>query len=591
MSSEPSSAQTGRAASIARRQALAAGKSALPPAQERRANGKRAPVKLERILTGPAQGAAPEKLPEITVTAEPVHAEPASCGHGSCRDQARARRADLSKRGRGDAPPAPPSRPGRKGVLEYAPKVVESLTQKGQRLTGIHTHHAASVTGSERGVAMPVSGTQYIGADSGGAWRSVSPKVGHVRTQAGLVVSGTLVRSNVSITGDESGSAIAITGEADQRPEDDLTSRSNGFASAQFQRQADPHGQTVFGTNLGRAGRRSRQRPAAIEATEGGLPVSGSPVGRSPQVTGDEDGAFRLVTGDQYVTPAERQAGSGAPAPHGADRLDPVTGAKVSIAQTWGLQTVTGADVEHNPLVTGDARGSCSVITGSQYQGPATIEGWCEDSVAAGAVGRLGRRSAIAPVTGDTPVHDTGITGTARGAGRDISGTPYYREEPDAPLISEEPVADISQRFSVASPQRRAHLKAAKAAAPQKTITGSFAIGHDKITGNTEFLFRRRDIANGDGRAGHASLSGEGRTEGRRVTGDAWSDNANVTGTEGAAAAGRNPSERAGERQSFSGSGKFKALATREDPKQLVTGMFYFSKSGAKVTLSGGAQG
>jgi hypothetical protein len=438
---------------------------------------------------------------------------------------------------------------------------------------------------------MPVSGTQSIGAGSGGAARPGGPKVGHARTQGGLIVSGTLVRSKVGITGDEFGGTIRITGEADQRVEDDLTTRANGFASAQFERQADPHGHTVFGTNLGRAGRRSRQQRPALEATEGGLPVSGSAVGRSPQVTGDDDGAFRLVTGDQYVTPAERQTGSGALPSHSAARLDPVTGAKVSIAQTWSLQTVTGADVEHNPLVTGDARGSCSVITGSQYQGPATIEGWCEDSTAADTVSRFGRRPAIAPVTGDTPVHNTSITGTARGAGRAISGTPYYREEPDTAPLPAEPVAVINRRFSVVSPQRLAHLQAAESAAPQKSITGSFAIGQDKITGNTEFLFRPRGIANGDGRAGHAQLTGEGRTEGSRTTGDAWSEHSKVTGTEGATAAGRNPSERAGEPKSFAGSGRFKALSKREAPKQLVTGMFYFSKTGAKVTLSGGAQG
>jgi hypothetical protein len=54
----------------------------------------------------------------------------------------------------------------------------------------------------------------------------------------------------------------------------------------------------------------------------------------------------------------------------------------------------------------------------------------------------------------------------------------------------------------------------------------------------------------------------------------------------------RNASERAGKPQAFSGAMRFKAEANQEEPKQLVTGMFgWSSKSGAKVTLSGGAHG
>jgi hypothetical protein len=527
----------------------------------------------------------------ITVIAEPVLPDAPVVSSDSCRDQARARRAQLSKRGRGDEPPAPPSRPSRKGSLEYAPKVAVSETQRGQRVTGADTHRGAAVTGQERGAAMPISGTQYNGANG---WRAGGSKVGHARTPGGLIVSGTLVRSKVGITGDEFGEAITITGEADQRVEDDLTSRPAGFAAARIPRNCSPQGHVMFGPHMGLSRWWIRERRPALESTETGLPVTGSAVGRSGRVTGDEDGACRAVTGDQYFTPARLQE-CGGPAARMNARLDPVTGAKVSIAQSWGRQKITGVDVEHNQLVTGDAPGSCSLITGSQYQGPETMEGWCDDAASSAASNSLGRRLAATPVTGDTPVHDKSVTGTARGATRDITGTPYYRDEPEGEIVPEDPVAAIDGRFSVVSPQRRAQIKrgaiGANADGTIGRVTGSFAVGQDKITGNTEFLFRPRGIRNGDGRSGHALLTGEGRAEGRQITGDAWSEHSRVTGTEGATAAGRNPSERAGEPRSFAGAGKFRALAKREDPKQLVTGMFYFSKTGAKVTLSGGAQG
>jgi len=53
----------------------------------------------------------------------------------------------------------------------------------------------------------------------------------------------------------------------------------------------------------------------------------------------------------------------------------------------------------------------------------------------------------------------------------------------------------------------------------------------------------------------------------------------------------RNPSERGPKAKPFAGAVKFKAEAKIDEPKQLVTGMSgYHSKSGARVTLSGGAQ-
>jgi hypothetical protein len=75
------------------------------------------------------------------------------------------------------------------------------------------------------------------------------------------------------------------------------------------------------------------------------------------------------------------------------------------------------------------------------------------------------------------------------------------------------------------------------------------------------------------------------------VTGWSWSEQPNVTGTEGAIAAERNPSERAGKAQAFSGARRFKTLARHGEARQLVTGLLGWSgKTAAKVTLSGGAQ-
>jgi hypothetical protein len=567
---------TGRLASIARRRQLSIGKSALGAPPSVSASGPAPEAAAHNQVPPPAQG----------------------CAAPTCKDLARARRAAIASGGRAGVTAAPVVQTTPQGTISYPPKVTESGTQGGQRVTGIRIGEGRQVTGDERGTLMPVSGTPYIDTDSSTAFRPASPKVGHMRTAGGQTVSGTLVRSQVRITGDEAGSAVGITGKVDPRLDDDLTARGgqSGFASAQFQRQANPHGSSVFGTNLGRsvrsAGSRDRSRSLAIETTEKGLVVTGSALGRSTRTTGDEPGACRTVTGNQYLAPARAQAACGGPAAVGAARPDAVTASKVSVSESWGGQRITGVDVEHNPRVTGDEPGSCSALTGSQYQGRSTADGWCDPASAGAAAARRAARAA-SQVTGDTPLHADSVTGTARGAGRDITGTPYHATVQAGSALPADPVATLDTRFSVRSPQRAAHLLAGTAvsapSAEASRITGSFAVGGGKVTGNTEFQMRPRVPDAGKAPAPNR-VTGEG-IDGGRITGDAWGAHSAVTGTEGAFAAGRNPSERGPKAKAFAGSAAFKSQAVYEEPKQLVTGMFYFAKTGARITLSGGAQG
>jgi hypothetical protein len=549
--------------------------------------------------------------------AESTAGAPGSTAGSSGREQARMRRALLSQRGRGEGPAAPPTRPLRQGTLQYAPKVTESPTHGGQIVTGSRIGRGTQVTGDEPGATLPVSGTQYIGASDGPPVRSGGPKVGLARTAGGAVVSGTLIRSKVRVTGDEARGTI-ITGEAEQGPADDLTPRASESApvAAQFNRQANPHGHSVFGTNLGKSasyfGSRERTRKPPIESTATGIGITGSAIGRGGRVTGDEEGACRQLTGNQYLTPARAEcggAGDGAkPAARAeATRRDPVTGAKVSVAQTWGQQRLTGTNVEHDPRVTGEAAGSCSIVTGSPYQGPNTIHGWCDPQVAGAAEERLTRRPALSAITGDVPQHTETVTGTGRGAAREVTGSAYYGG-PARASDTGDALSQLDARFSVSSPQRSAQLRARAAREAPSTsepgrpaevsvistsppITGSFALRTDRVTGNAEFHFRSRSATNPNAAAARLRLTGEGRAQGTRVTGWSWSEQSNVTGTEGPTAAERNPSERSGKPQGFSGARRFKTLAKNEDRRQLVTGLSGWSgKTAAAVTLSGGAQ-
>jgi hypothetical protein len=587
---------SGRAASIERRRALSAGKTALPPAAERVRNGERSaalPPAAGQASAGSATAARPAArlvaVPSAPTSAPATGAAaaraPAASGPhfagGDCRAQARARRAQLSLHGRGDAPAAPPTRPPREHRSPSGPTAIAFIAPARQSVTSSRVGKGSQVTGVESGADRAVSGTQFISREAGLSAVANGPKVGLARTAHGGVVSGTLIRSKVAITGDEAGGGITITGEAEQRPEDDLTARSDpsAYAAGQFQRQTEPHGQSAHGTNLGRslrqAGSRTRQRPTPLEATEGGAAITGSSVGGASCVTGDEECACRHVTGDQYMSPARLQPATAmvrepAPAPQpGPVRRDPPTQGMVRAAAAGRSAAAERA------VATGDDHGA--------------------------AAARASR------VTGDTPHHDDSVTGTGRGAARSITGTPYYRDAakatagaPAAAAAATDAIAAVDAGFSVRSPQRAAQLRAGRdeggTANGTKNganrVTGAFAVECSKLTGNLEFAFRPRHAPEQDAKPAHARVSGEGRTAGPRISGDSWADKGNVTGTEGFTPTLRNPSERAGKPHVIAGAAKFKSMAVKDEPKQLVTGMFgWSSNSAAKVTLSGGAHG
>ena len=530
----------------------------------------------------------------------------------SVREQARARGAEANRFGGAGA-----SRPQREGRVTHPPKVVVSPTQGRQRVTGLRIGPGVGVTGDEPGAALPVSGTQYLAADGSAPSMGSGPKVGLVRTPHGLVVSGTTVRNNVPITGDEAGEHLRITGEADQKFDDDLTPRRDGaYRSAQFPRRADPHGATAVGTRLvphPGMGTSTGEGPwYPLENTDDGLAVTGTAVGRSGRVTGNEAGACRPITGDQYQILSSSSSecggtgGGTAPAAHlNRARLDPVTAGKVTVAQTWRGQRVTGPSMEHRPNVTGDEPGSCRQLTGTPYQGPSTIFGWCEPDEGEPAAQRLDPRPKGVAVTGDLPMYAKGVTGIERGRRNDITGSSYYGDMRPAEPAADDgarwqafsvPVA-LARRLAGGGGDDTATWETDKAAPPASNvpgrISGSFAVGDGMVTGNNEFLFRPRLNRNA---SQPVAVTGEGEIEGRTITGSAaaWTAHHLVTGTDGYIAAGRNPSEGGGGPHGWAGATRFKDLATPGSPGESanVTGRVGGSpKDGVRVTVSGGAQG
>ena len=582
---------TGQQASRARRAALVQGKSAL--AQQTRAT---AASMSTAESVGSAAATPQSNVPQM-----------------ACRGRlvAQAMRNSRARVGRGSADATRPcGRVRHADPIQYPAKVAESQSYAGKKVTGVRIGQGKNMTGDEPGAGMQVTGMQYIGREGGFNPREGGIKVGAARTVAGLVVTGSQMRSAINVTGDESNPSLRITGEADQKLADDLMDRREQgmHASMQFARQNNPHGQTVFGNNLGRSaksvGSRERNREHVIEQTDRGMPISGTALGSSTRVSGNKTGSCRTLTGDQYLMPGNKQAicdnsqGQRGTAIGGmmsaAGRPDPVTGGKVSESESWSRQRISGVNIEHARNVTGAEAGACSAISGTPYVGPSQYESSCNADATESASARISGMGYGNRVTGDAPRNADHVTGMQRGSSRAISGTSYYSNEVEVEADEGNVIERINTGFSVSSPQRAAHLQADASAAlaptAQSRISGTFAAGQGKITGNQEFNFNPRAQAGRD--SDKSRITGEGRMEGTAITGSAWGANKYVTGTEGFTASERNPSERAGSLKPFANAQIFKGKGNTRESLRQVSGMAGLStKDAARVTLSGGARG
>ncbi|RTL62794.1 MAG: hypothetical protein EKK42_30590 [Pseudonocardiaceae bacterium] len=553
-------AHQGRLSSVQRRKQLSQGKRGLT-------GGVVSPA------AAPAAVAAP--VPAVTDTVTDAN-------RGRLSSMQRRKQLAEGKRALGGA--AGRVRPQREGQVANPPKVLESPTQGGLRVTGVRIGPGVRVTGDEPGRGMAVSGSQYV-PDGSADSVAGKPKVGLVRTAKGLVVSGTAVRSQVAITGDEFGEHIAITGKADQKLDDDLTPRSGtAQGSGQFPRKS----QFPRKVNARRPSEASPRSGSPLETSDGGRGVTGTALGRSGRVTGNEAGESRALTGDQYQRPSSPTEWSGtdgvtAPATGDGSRHDPVTGGKVTESVTWRGQRVTGPDVEHRANVTGDEPGVCRPVTGTPYQGPGTAFGWCDTAAGEAAGQRLDARTGGVAVTGNVPMHAQSVTGTERGRSQSVTGSAYHGEMRAAESVAGPWSADSSFPVALA---RRGPQGATGEEPDEDRVTGSFAVAQGKVTGNNEFLYRSRRRREAE----PTPVTGEGSTEGREVTGSAWTPHGRVTGTEGYISAGRNPSEAAGRSHAWAGATRFRDKSTPSDRRQNVTGQSgNTANTTSRITLSGGA--
>ena len=568
----------------------------------------------------------------------------------SGRDAAQARREAMCKQGRGDQSAYRPS--GRTRQKPAAPaKVEQGTTLSGTSVTGTQVERGARVTGAEPGSCRAITGTEYIGTEQYSALCTAIPepapaKVGVGRTTRGQRVSGVELGHNVKVTGDEHGTCKAVTG-------------TEYLSADKFE--------SFCAT-------RPVLTPAkvSVAATEAGQRVSGTEVGRSARVTGDEPGSCRKLTGSQYYQPESfgslcRDGGS---APHKVSVMSTlrehvltgtettpgnrvtgtehgvcasVTGTesaglaqyqacnrkpvsvpeKVGVMRTWHEQPVSGTSVERSSKVTGDEYGSCQPVTGTEYAGPDQYAAFCAPDHHATARALMASQSGVADAmtTGIRLGPDSKVTGSARGEGQVLSGTPYAstnqralqksgdgtrmhpltRGPADAPhtAVAVPEVAAVRGNFSVTTPARNAQER------PLSRVTGTAYGAVGRITGPVNLAaglvsgtpeFRYRDEAYGAVPATTATevprsrLTGDGHEGGFAITGAAWRRNESITGTEGTSTR-RNPTLRGDQRGTVLGASQMKDRERPALPISRVTGSSGNDAKGSSITYSGGARG
>ncbi len=506
-------------------------------------------------------------------------------------------------------------------------KVEEGHTLSGQRVTGTMVERSKLVTGNEPGAARAITGTEYIGAEQferqGVARPQGAPaKVAVTETAKGKTVTGALVGRSSKVTGDEVGATRAVTGT------DYLGAAAPAAAPEKVALTHTARGKTVTGTFVGRSGKMTGDErgmcakvtgteylsaeqvrtecaveplasPAKVtlSTTRGSQSVSGAAVGRSQRVTGDEPGACRPITGSQYYNADDFAALCAVPSPRRT----------ASVMSRPARQDAAPAMEIGFPKSVGDAGLEAACATSHPFG-----LGVDRRRNAGNASATVAVIPAVA-VTGDRPgAGGSAMTGDERGACLPVSGTPYLGEDNTAPncptpasgrflsrvpQFRQEEAAPAPHDFSIVSPARsaweRRESSVTGTASCDDRITGPINKAGGLITGTPDF--RHRAVAaraeEGESAAAAASrLSGEAQAR-ARITGDAWHARSRVTGTEGASALTRNPSQRGEPRGAgVVGAREFRAIERQPVPESRVTGSSGNTMRGALVTVSGGAR-
>lgn len=157
-------------------------------------------------------------------------------------------------------------------------------------------------------------------------------------------------------------------------------------------------------------------RRGSVMPSQGAHQASGQDLPRASKVTGNESGAARELTGSAYFNTQDFAQPTRASTP-----------AKVGSVQTLAGSWVTGTEVGRSQKVTGDARGACHAVTGTDYLSAQQLQAVCETTPAVQPVRKVGQDMTWKQqsITGARVGRSKQVTGDEYGACAPISGTAY----------------------------------------------------------------------------------------------------------------------------------------------------------------------
>jgi len=201
----------------------------------------------------------------------------------------------------------------------------------------------------------------------------------------------------------------------------------------------------------------SAAKKVSVTNTSHGNAVSGSRVGRGKNVTGDEPGTCKNVTGNEYISAEQSQAYCG--------ELAQKTPRKNSMAETMKGKTVSGNNVGRSEKMTGDEPGMGRTLTGTQYTKPEEI-GNAPTKVGVSATLRGGS------VTGTMLGRRENMTGDEAGSCRNVTGDEYIGLEQYNGFCSTTAEAPTDRKVGVSSTGKGL------------SVTGTMTGRSDHVTGN-----------------------------------------------------------------------------------------------------------
>jgi len=399
---------SGRELALARRRAMSSGGKAV----------------VQTAQASPSQA--------VTMTAAPARravGTAASSPSGSGRSASMARRKAMSSRGKVGVSSTDRTRT-RTGVrgTQAAPAVQAPATETAAEVSAATGECGCGCKGSradKAGVASSAPGLRPRGARSPGK----APRRAAVAMSSGRAASVARRRALSSRGKSGVGKSGLSAAQTARAANPDLSGRELAQA---LRKQRSRNGSSGKKATECSGQRRQRKAPAAqgpaedapwkvgAGETSRGMTVTGTMVGRSHSVTGDEPSTCRTVTGTEYL---------------GADIFREFCQAeltappsKVGISPTARGTAVTGSEVGRSQKVTGDEPGTCQRVTGSEYVAASQSKTFCgiEPTAGPSKISRAETRKGKS-VTGGNVGRSSKVTGNETGAGRELTGTQYMQ--------------------------------------------------------------------------------------------------------------------------------------------------------------------